>query len=298
MKNNSKMERQKKILEQALETRTKELEAREQWLEAEKEAELSESEIDNLYASFKERLHNEGLVDEDGNPTEKAQILSKKLEAQEMFRAETEELNRKAKKSAGIRGVGRYVAKAAAMVLVVGACVFGLSMTSRANRMFWMEKAEEIWNGWNTSQINNSDNRNYSIAEEYDAKLEIAEKLGVEVPEFYYIPKGMTYEKYEIAENGGEAFLEYNYNESFLYLSIANNRSNRSRSFEQNEVAFSVDLDLKADKKIHIEVLDLSDNGLEQYLAQWNYNNVYYDFGGRISKSEIISVLKEMHYNL
>ena len=164
--------------------------------------------------------------------------------------------------------------------------------------MFWMEKAEEIWNGWNTSQINNSDNRNYSIAEEYDAKLEIAEKLGVEVPEFYYIPKGMTYEKYEIAENGGEAFLEYNYNESFLYLSIANNRSNRSRSFEQNEVAFSVDLDLKADKKIHIEVLDLSDNGLEQYLAQWNYNNVYYDFGGRISKSEIISVLKEMHYNL
>ena len=100
MKNNSKMERQKKILEQALETRTKELEAREQWLEAEKEAELSESEIDNLYASFKERLHNEGLVDEDGNPTEKAQILSKKLEAQEMFRAETEELNRKAKKSA------------------------------------------------------------------------------------------------------------------------------------------------------------------------------------------------------
>ena len=64
-------------------------------------------------------------------------------------------------------------AKAAGVVLVVGACVFGASMTSEANRIRLVESVHGVWNGGDASGTNNGEDRKYSTGSLDEAQAEI-----------------------------------------------------------------------------------------------------------------------------
>lgn len=50
--------------------------------------------------------------------------------------------------------------------------------------------------------------------------------MHIAVPEFYYIPTGMKYDKVQILEEAQMAIIRYQYNDHFVYFHLAANEKN------------------------------------------------------------------------
>ncbi len=96
---------------------------------------LSEEELNAMYERFQQRLQKEGLADAEGNPTEKTLEIRRQIVEKKVEREKQAERQKKIAKRAKTTKHWVRTAKAAGVVLVVGACVFGASMTSEANRI-------------------------------------------------------------------------------------------------------------------------------------------------------------------
>ena len=94
---------------------------------------LSEEELNAMYERFQQRLQKEGLADADGKPTEKTLEIRRQIVEKKVEREKQAEKQKKIAKRAKTTKHWVRTAKAAGVVLVVGACVFGASMTSEAN---------------------------------------------------------------------------------------------------------------------------------------------------------------------
>ena len=78
-------------------------------------------------------------------------------------------------------------------------CVFAASMTSEANRNYFIRGIKYL-SGNDTKVIIGNDEENEDVnTDEYEAIQEIENKIGVEVPEFYYRPQGMRFYDYEVS---------------------------------------------------------------------------------------------------
>ena len=146
---------------------------------------LSEEELNAMYERFQQRLQKEGLADAEGNPTEKTLEIRRQIVEKKVEREKQAERQKKIAKRAKTTKHWVRTAKAAGVVLVVGACVFGASMTSEANRIRLVETVHDVWNIGDATGINNGDERKYSEGSLDEAKKEISEKLHIAVPEFY-----------------------------------------------------------------------------------------------------------------
>ena len=154
---------------------------------------LSEEELNAMYERFQQRLQKEGLADAEGNPTEKTLEIRRQIVAKKVEREKQAERQKKIVKRAKTTNHWVRTAKAAGVVLVVGACVFGASMTSEANRIRLVESVHGVWNGGDATRTNNGDERKYSEGSLDEAQEQIRDSLHIAVPEFYYIPTGMEY---------------------------------------------------------------------------------------------------------
>lgn len=283
MRREKKSEEKKRILEKAMESRAEEMEERAR----RKAVEPTPEDVEEMYGRFCKLLQDQGFADEEGNPTEKTHALSRAI-SMEQERIAREE---KAKKKKAIR---RNITKAAAVVLVAGGCLFGFCMTSEANKLWVMQQVESIRNAGNNVKINNSENRDYMNVSEEEAKGEIVEKLHVSIPEFYYIPEGMSYYKYEISEETGIGKLIYKYQDGYLFLYVSANELDISYSTWVDDEKMSI---AALDGSYEVDLKNLSEKE-QQYAATWKYKNAYYDLEGKISKEEIIKILEKMQYNL
>lgn len=173
---------------------------------------LSEEELNAMYERFQQRLQKEGLADAEGNPTEKTLEIRRQIVEKKVEREKQAERQKKIAKRAKTTKHWVRTAKAAGVVLVVGACVFGASMTSEANRIRLVETVHDVWNGGDVSGTDNGEDREYSDVSLDDAIQEIKDKVHIAVPEFYYIPAGMTYNKVMIIPEIQMASIEYIYN--------------------------------------------------------------------------------------
>ena len=160
---------------------------------------LSEEELNAMYERFQQRLQKEGLADAEGNPTEKTLEIRRQIVEKKVEREKQAERQKKIAKRAKTTKHWVQTAKAAGVVLVVGACVFGASMTSEANRIRLVETISGVRNSGDTTWVDNGEDRKYT-AEDWDkVKEEIRDKLHIAVPEFYYICLLYTSRKRQIS---------------------------------------------------------------------------------------------------
>lgn len=263
--------------------------------EQETEITLSEEEIDAMYARFCQRLQDEGLADAEGNPTEKTVQLRRRAVEEENARKEREQKREMVKKKVKTTNHWVRAAKAAGAVIVVGACVFGASMTSEANRIRLVETVHGVWNTGDTTGINNGENREYSAGSLDEAVQEIKDKLHIAVPEFYYIPTGMKYSKTVIMSDIQMASIEYQYNKQLVYFRLAANEKDLSQGSWKDKEKVQVET---FDDTIEVEMGTIAENNEENYYATWKYKDAYYQLSGQIEKEELIKILNEMQYNL
>ena len=170
---------------------------------------LSEEELNAMYERFQQRLQKEGLADAEGNPTEKTLEIRRQIVERKAEREKQAERQKKIAKRAKTTKHWVRTAKAAGVVLVVGACVFGASMTSEANRIRLVESVHGVWNAGSSTGTDNGETRKYSTGSLDEAQKEIRENLHIEVPEFYYIPKGMEYNRTYISKETKLAIIQY-----------------------------------------------------------------------------------------
>ena len=185
-------------------------------------------------------------------------------------------------------------AKAAGVVLVVGACVFGASMTSEANRIRVVETISGIRNTGDTTWVDNGEDRKYTEEDLDEVKKQISDVLRIAVPEFYYIPKGMEYDDITILDATQMAVIRYQYHNQFVYLHLAANEKDLSEGNWKDREKVKVET---LDDVIEVDMGTIAVNDEENYYAKWKYKDAYYQLSGQIEKEEILKILSEMQYN-
>ena len=255
---------------------------------------LSEEELNAMYERFQQRLQKEGLADADGKPTEKTLEIRRQIVEKKVEREKQAEKQKKIAKRAKTTKHWVRTAKAAGVVLVVGACVFGASMTSEANRIRLVESVHEVWNGGDATGTNNGEDRKYTEEDLDEVKKQISDVLRIAVPEFYYIPKGMEYDDITILDATQMAVIRYQYHNQFVYLHLAANEKDLSEGNWKDREKVKVET---LDDVIEVDMGTIAVNDEENYYAKWKYKDAYYQLSGQIEKEEILKILSEMQYN-
>ena len=223
---------------------------------------LSEEELNAMYERFQQRLQKEGLADAEGNPTEKTLEIRRQIVERKAEREKQAERQKKIAKRAKTTKHWVRTAKAAGVVLVVGACVFGASMTSEANRIRLVESISRVRNTGDVTKMNNGENRKYTEEDLDKVKKQIRDTLHIAVPEFYYVPLGMEYEQVTILDATQMAIIKYQYNNQFVYFHLAANEKDLSQGNWKDREKVQVET---LDDVLEVEMGTVSENNEENY---------------------------------
>lgn len=203
------------------------------------------------------------------------------------------------RRPAKIRWFQKKAAKVACVCLVAAAAMFGLSMTSEANRLRLLQTANEVLGTGDLLNADNGDDRAMSAGSEDEARQEITDTLNVEVPDFYYLPEGMKYDACEVAEHVGYAKIRYSYKQGFLYLEMSNSLTDMSQGNikeNQENVDGAEEIETLSGKMKF--VIKNTEEGKELYTASWEYKNISYVFGGEVSREELVEILKNISFSM
>lgn len=203
------------------------------------------------------------------------------------------------RRPAKIRWFQKRAAKVACVCLVAATAMFGLSMTSEANRLRLLQTANAVLGTGELLNANNGDDRAISAGSEDEARQEITDSLNVEVPQFLYLPESMVYKSCEIIEEIGYAKIRYSYKQGFLYLEMSNSLSDMSQgSIKQNQENEDEAEEIETLSGKMSFVIKNIEEGKEQYTASWEYKNVAYNFYGEITYEELIKILQNISFSM
>lgn len=198
-----------------------------------------------------------------------------------------------------IRWFQKKATKVACVCLAAAAAMFGLSMTSEANRLRLLQTANEVLGTGDLLNADNGEDRAMSAGSEDEARWEITDTLNVEVPDFYYLPEGMAFQGYQIFDEIGYAVLEYSYVDGYLYLKVSNSVSDMSQgSIKQNQEDDEEKEEIETLSGKMSFVIKNLEEGKEQYTANWEYKNVAYNFYGEISYEELVKILQNISFSM
>lgn len=229
---------------------------------------------------------------------EKTQKESEKMTEENVVEKAAEK-NADNRRPAKIRWFQKRAVKVACVCLVAATAMFGLSMTSEANRLRLLQTANEVLGTGDLLKANNGDDRAMSAGSEDEARRAITDTLNVEVPEFLYLPEGMAYQGSKIFNEIGCAEIQYSYNKGFLYLEISNSLSDMSQgSIEENQGHDDMNEEIETlSGKISFTISEM-EGKTEQYTASWKYKNASYLLWGEIDEEEMKKILENISYEM
>ena len=213
------------------------------------------------------------------------------IEAGKKYRMQEELRKKKQKRRAKIIKRGGVAAAAIAVV-------FGLNMTSDANRRLMLKAWDGLMYNLNYRLATNyagEESVRSKTKEEIEALEDIRKKLGASVIEFEYLPKGMKYIGYEVFDHNKGAYIFYSWEEKIFSISMTympNTNQDSASYFVFNQDAKIVDT-VKNEQNIIIHILE-TDQELNQplYIAEMQYNDFRYIMNGISSFDEMKKITK------
>lgn len=241
----------------------------------------------------------EDLVFTDEEVKDSYQELLRRFEREKKENAEHEASDSKIieikSRKTGVRW--HQLGKAAGMAAVALACIFAASMTSEANRKYLMNSMR-IWSGDDTKTVNYNDDSNENAnLDEDKAIADIEEKLGIEMPRFYYRPPHFRFLSYEVAELTETAKIEYQYKDNIILLYVDREAQNASSNINSMHGD-----DLESQKitkdniEISVEKIQSEDDKEPCYIAEWKANDTLYRISGKIEGAELKKIIKNMEF--
>lgn len=205
------------------------------------------------------------------------------------------ELGEKQKKRAArrkkrVRFLRRAGAVAAMLVLV-----FGISMTSDANRKLVMRVWDGVAERFGLRTRVNYEDGGVIVSqnqEERNAIEKIKEKTGINEIAFRYLPKGMEFQSYEVNEMVNEVYISYSYKDIIFYM-IIHGQNQESTTYNYLDGQYNFKNTYKNDDNLAMKIWEAKqENGNMIYAATFQHDGYSYICNGEIEYSEFINIVK------
>ena len=261
--------------------------------------EQTDEEVDEAYRKFVNRLKEEGIYREekpDKDTNKNAEGTAEETTSMDALSEETTSekepsvvvpLHRKRKKLAKVAGIG----------IVCAISVFAASMTSEANRNYFIDTFKLLSGNDVRTIADNDDGNEKANADEYQAIAEIENELDVKVPEFYYRPYDMKFKDYFIGDASDAAWIEFQCEKDIISFYIDKQNENTASNIQSmsGKVEKTV---VTNDEGIRVTIEKIKEIGdkIPSCTAKWKKDNVDYFLIGKISEKEITKIIKNMVY--
>lgn len=261
--------------------------------------EQTDEEVDEAYRKFVNRLKEEGIYREE--KSDKNTDKNTERTAEEIISEDTPSEETTSEKEPSVvvplHRKKRKLAKAAGIGIVCATSVFAASMTSEANRNYFIDTFK-LLSGNDTRMVsgNNQDNENVNT-DEYNAIAKIENKLGVEVPEFYYRPYDMKFKDYFIGDASDVAWIEFQCEKDIISFHIDKQNENTASNIQSMSGKVEQTI-VTNDEGIRVTIEKIKEIGdkIPSCTAKWKKDNVDYFLIGKISEKEIKKIIKNMVY--
>ena len=193
----------------------------------------------------------------------------------------------------GRKRVVRWASVAAAVLIGV----FGISMTSEANRAYIMREMNELFGNDVNTQVDNNDVIKSDRTDRYACE-EIENTLNIKMPEFFYMPDDLEYKTYSLDEEAGAGVLQYSYGEQIIFLTAFLNE-NKASVLNQNDSGILINTfqnDFIPELKITLWKIQEKEDKTPIYALKWEYKNCYYEFFGEMQENEMENIAKNIVY--
>lgn len=242
------------------------------WADGDCEEETyTEEEINHSYEKLVNMLKEDGIYREDEPSEEKVIPMTRRKH--------------------GIIRCG----KVAGVAILCCACIFAASMTSEANRNYFVNNIR-VWSGNNTKTVvgNSEENEDINI-EEYEAIEDIENQLGIEMPEFYYRPNGFEFLGYEVNALADIGRIEYQYKDGIITFYVDKEKESDASKNNSTHGKNIDTLNISGEEnEVIIQKTQDDKDLLPNYTAQWERGNVLYYLSGKIEYEEIQKILENI----
>ena len=251
------------------------------------------AEYDRETEKIEDSLSNDGSFDPD------------KIDSEELFQRIQSRIREKVEQEIKSEAQGKRkvitrqrVGKCAAFLCTAVTGVFLASMTSEANRSYFMYKMQYLaGNEVVVDEGNEEDGKDIiEWKKAGEIRQDIEDKLGILVPDFQYMLELRTDEAYNIQYGDSIAAIEYQYDNIIVNLRMFNrNRTDISGIDFQGKGIKELSLMNDTVKMTVSEIKGLEDKQAT-LAAQWEYKEGYYQLSGKVEKEEFLKILKSIVY--
>lgn len=268
------------------------------WLAEEYEKETEEME---------KILFPDGVIPDDGETEEEAkaayQRLVERLKADGVYKEDETDSIKTDDHKENVKIVylpekkSHKAARIAAAVLVCSAGIFAASMTSQANRSYFIDSVR-YWVGDDTrSSIENDEGNEKAQKDEQTAIDNVEEELGVNVPLILERPKGFKFKDYRVNAESGYAFFEYSYNSEILTIYI-NKYDKETKSSGASLDGKEIDTIKLPEEEISIQIKKIMAKGDKKasYVAYWNSSTAFYQIESQMEEQKFIKLIKNIKF--
>lgn len=268
------------------------------WLAEEYEKETEEME---------KILFPDGVIPDDGETEEEAkaayQRLVEKLKADGVYKEDETDSIKTDDHKENVKIVylpekkSHKAARVAAAVLVCSAGIFAASMTSQANRSYFIDSVR-YWVGDDTRiSIENDEGNEKAQKDEQMAIDNVEEELGVNVPLILERPKGFKFKDYRVNAESGYAFFEYSYNSEILTIYI-NKYDKETKSSGASLDGKEIDTIKLPEEEISIQIKKIMAKGDKKasYVAYWNSSTAFYQIESQMEEQKFIKLIKNIKF--
>lgn len=268
------------------------------WLAEEYEKETEEME---------KILFPDGVIPDDGETEEEAkaayQRLVEKLKADGVYKEDETDSIKTDDHKENVKIVylpekkSHKAARVAAAVLVCSAGIFAASMTSQANRSYFLDSVR-YWVGDDTRiSIENDEGNEKEQKDEQKAIDAIEEELDLDVPLILDRPENFKFRSYNVNVESGYALIEYCYGQEIVNIYI-NDYSDEHKSgayiLDGKEIAT---VKMK-NENINITIKKIQDKNdkKENYAAYWEKDSVFYQISGKMQQNEFMNLVNNIKF--
>lgn len=268
------------------------------WLAEEYEKETEEME---------KILFPDGVIPDDGETEEEAkaayQRLVEKLKADGVYKEDETDSIKTDDHKENVKIVylpekkSHKTARVAAAVLVCSAGIFAASMTSQANRSYFLDSVR-YWVGDDTRiSIENDEGNEKEQKDEQKAIDAIEEELDLDVPLILDRPENFKFRSYNVNVESGYALIEYCYGREIVNIYIndySDERKSGAYILDGKEIAT---VKMK-NENINITIKKIQDKNdkKENYAAYWEKDSVFYQISGKMQQNEFMNLVNNIKF--
>lgn len=268
------------------------------WLAEEYEKETEEME---------KILFPDGVIPDDGETEEEAkaayQRLVERLKADGVYKEDETDSIKTDDHKENVKIVylpekkSHKAAHIAAAVLVCSAGIFAASMTSQANRSYFLDSVR-YWVGDDTRiSIENDEGNEKAQKDEQKAINTIEEELDIDLPYLMYRPQGFKFKDYNVSKDFEYALLQYDYEDTILTVYV-NKYDKETKSSGASLDGKEIETIKLPEEENRIEVKKIMAKGDKKvsYVAYWNNSTEFYQIEAQMEEKEFIKLIQNIKF--